>query len=103
MLVKHMYDLLGLSGVDLSPWNWDFWDILLGLLYWDCVDILLGLFYWDCGDILMGLFYWDCAAILLGSGSGPFVSPIEDAIAAHGATFSFVVSYYSLKIQISLR
>ena len=71
-----MYDLLGLSGVDLSPWNWDFWDILLGLLYWDCVDILLG------------LFYWDCAAILLGSGSGPFVSPIEDAIAAHGGEIS---------------
>ena len=55
----------------------------------------MGLLYWDCGDILLGLlFYWDCVAILLGSGSGPFVSPIEDAIAAHGATFSFVV-YHS--------
>ena len=73
-----MDDLFGLCGVDLSPWNWYFWDILLGL------------------------FYWDCAAILLGSGSGPFVSPIEDAIAAHGATFSFVVSYYSLKKSKSL-
>ena len=86
-----MDDLFGLCGVDLSPWNWYFWDILLGLLFWDCGDILLGL-----------LFYWDCVAILLGSGSGPFVSPIEDAIAAHGATFSFVVSYYSLKKSKSL-
>ena len=78
-----MDDLFGLCSVDLSPWNWYFWDILLGL------------FYWDCGDILLGLFYWDCAAILLGSGSGPFVSPIEDAI-AQGATFSFVYHSYIL-------
>ena len=47
----------------------------------------VGIFYWNCCSIgTVRQFCWGC-------GSGPFVSPIEDAI-AYGATFPFVV-YHS--------
>ena len=74
---------LGLSRIDLGPKNWECGYFLLGPRKWSILEEL------GPSRIDLGPKNWECGVC----GSGPFVSPMEDAI-AHGAAFSFLV-YHS--------